>query len=99
MNTSTRIENRLTQFAEKTSTTEKQNTVKNLGRQIGGKTLKVQPILNEPPLADANTQIIDSGDSLILHVYSDLTDAHGNYIYDEEDPQEMINPADQTIQQ
>jgi len=95
VNTSKRIENRLTQFADKTSTIKKQETVKNLGRDIGGKTLKVSPMLSEP----GETQIIDSGDSLILHVYSDLTDEHGNYIYDEEDPQEMINPADQTIKQ
>ena len=86
--TSKRIENRLEQFADKTSTIKKQETVKNVGRQIGGKTLKVSPMLSEP----GETQIIDSGDSLILHVYSDLADEHGNYIAEEEDPQEMLNP-------
>jgi len=88
VNTSTRIEDRLTDFASKTSTTTKQNVVKNVGRKIGGKTLKVSPMLSEP----GETQIIDSGDSLILHVYSDLADEHGNYIAEEEDPQEQPNP-------
>ena len=88
VNTSTRIEDRLKDFASKTSTTTKQNVVKNVGRDIKGKTLKVSPMLSEP----GETQIIDSGDSLILHVYSDLADEHGNYIAEEEDPQEQPNP-------
>jgi len=92
VNQSNRIENRLSQFADKTSSEEKQNTVKIVGRQIGGKTLKVRPGLSDP----GDTQYIDEKDALILQVYDSYTDEHGNY-FDELDQQEMINPVDQTI--
>ena len=78
VNTSTKIQERLEDFADKTSTTTKQNTVKNAAREIGGKTLKVRSGLSEP----GDTQYIDEGDYLILNVYDELVDENGEFITD-----------------
>jgi len=90
--TGDRIEQRLNQFSDQTSTAEKRNTVKILGRKIKGKTIRVSPMLSEA----GEPQIVEGEDSLTLYVYSNLADEHGEYIAEEEDyeedPQEFPNP-------